>query len=79
LYTLGQLSQEFPEVSDILQARLQDADLRLPTKPPTKAPVKMSNMTRANTMSSKTNYVEAPPTQNSQGSFVQPRSFGMGL
>eukprot|EP01034_Spumella_vulgaris_P025163 gene25163-31589_t len=36
LYTLGQLSNEFPEVSDALAQRLQEADLRLPSEPPVK-------------------------------------------
>jgi hypothetical protein len=36
LYTLGQLANEFPEVSENLQMKLQDADLRLPTKPPSR-------------------------------------------
>mmetsp|Transcript_7915 Transcript_7915/g.13116 ORF Transcript_7915/g.13116 Transcript_7915/m.13116 type:complete len:931 (-) Transcript_7915:200-2992(-) len=36
LYTLGQLSNEFPEVQEALQMRLQEADLRLPSKPPAK-------------------------------------------
>lgn len=36
LYTLGQLANEFPEVQEALQVRLQEADLRLPSKPPAK-------------------------------------------
>ena len=36
LYTLGQLAVEFPEVSETLSFRLQEADLRLPSKPPQK-------------------------------------------
>lgn len=36
LYTLGQLANEFPEVQEALQTRLQEADLRLPSKPPAK-------------------------------------------
>jgi hypothetical protein len=34
LYTLSQLSIEFPEVQETLQVRLKEADLRLPVKPP---------------------------------------------
>jgi len=34
LYTLSQLSIEFPEVQETLQIRLKEADLRLPVKPP---------------------------------------------
>jgi chromosome segregation ATPase len=34
LYTLGQLSLEFPEVSDVLNARMSEAGLRMPAKPP---------------------------------------------
>jgi len=33
LYTLGQLSTEFQEVSDQLNVKLTEADLRIPTKP----------------------------------------------
>ena len=33
---MGQLANEFPEVSEQLQVKLQDADLRLPTKPPSR-------------------------------------------
>lgn len=39
LYTLGQLSAEFPEVSDMLAVRLQEADLRMPTRPPAKSSI----------------------------------------
>lgn len=42
LYTLGQLANEFPEVSETLAIRLQEADLRLPVKPPSRAPGKGS-------------------------------------
>jgi len=37
LYTLSQLSIEFPEVSETLALRLQEADLKLPTKPPSRS------------------------------------------
>ena len=81
LYTLGQLAQEFPEVSDVLSTRLQDADLRLPTKPPSKAPVRVTtNNPRVTGGGNRTmNTNEGPPTAGSQGSFVQPRTFGLGL
>ena len=36
LYTLGQLSNEFPEVTDALSIRLQEADLKIPSKPAAK-------------------------------------------
>lgn len=36
LFTLGQLANEFPEVQEALQVRLQEADLRVPSKPPAK-------------------------------------------
>ena len=36
LFTIGQLSNEFPEISDELMSRLQDADLKIPAKPPVK-------------------------------------------
>lgn len=35
LYTLGQLSAEFPEVQDILSMRLKEAELKIPARPPT--------------------------------------------
>ncbi len=34
LYTIGQLSNEFPEISDELVTRLEEADLKIPAKPP---------------------------------------------
>jgi len=34
LYTLGQLSLEFPEVSDDLNSRMAEVGLRMPSKPP---------------------------------------------
>lgn len=37
LYTLGQLATEFPEVKEQLNSRLHEADLRMPTRPPSKA------------------------------------------
>ena len=36
LYTLGQLSNEFPEVSDQFYSLLKSADLRMPTNPPSR-------------------------------------------
>ena len=36
LYTLGQLSTEFPEVADTLSVRLQEAELKIPSKPAAK-------------------------------------------
>ena len=42
LYTLGQLASEFPEVTDALNSRLQEADLRMPTKPPARATFRVS-------------------------------------
>lgn len=77
LFTLGQLSQEFPEVSETLNNRLQEADLKLPTKPPTKAaPAKVIPKSA---MRAKEN--NGPPSNSSagNGSFVQPRTFGIGL
>ena len=44
LYTLGQLANEFPEVQEALQQRLQEADLRLPSKPPAKLNSTNNNM-----------------------------------
>lgn len=38
LYTLGQLSSEFPEVNDFLHSKLKEADLRVPSKPPARGP-----------------------------------------
>ena len=34
LYTLGQLAVEFPEVSDLLSQRLEEAELKMPPRPP---------------------------------------------
>ncbi len=36
LYTLGQLSSEFPEVADYLLEKTMEADLRIPVKPPSR-------------------------------------------
>jgi hypothetical protein len=36
LYTLGQLSGEFPEVADVLSTKLTEVDLRIPMKPPSR-------------------------------------------
>jgi len=36
LYTLGQLSSEFPEVADYLLEKTMEADLRIPAKPPSR-------------------------------------------
>jgi len=38
LWTLGQLATEFPEVSDMLNSRIQEASLRMPAKPPSRGP-----------------------------------------
>jgi len=51
LYTLGQLASEFPEVQEALQTRLQEADLRLPSKPPVKVGAAGGN-NNANTQNS---------------------------
>jgi hypothetical protein len=82
LYTLGQLSQEFPEVSETLMTKLKDCELRLPSKPPTKLTTKVSvpkvTAIPRNTM----NASATPNSQNSNmnsGNFVQPKSFGLGL
>ena len=37
LFTMGQLSGEFPEVVENLASRLKDADLRIPARPPNRA------------------------------------------
>ncbi|RYH20390.1 hypothetical protein EON65_23575 [archaeon] len=70
---MGQLSQEFPEVTDTLSSRLRDADLRLPTKPPVK-----TNATAAAT-SAKGKTGGGGGVSSSQGSFVQPKTFGIGV
>ena len=36
LFTLSQLASEFPEVTDQLNEKLREADLRLPAKPPSR-------------------------------------------
>lgn len=43
LYTLGQLSNEFPEVTDTLNVRLQEADLKIPLKPAAKLTTSLLN------------------------------------
>jgi len=72
LFTLGQLSQEFPEVAETLNSRLQEADLKLPTKPPAKPAAKVVPKSALKSR-------DGPPTNSSTGSFVQPRTFGIGL
>jgi hypothetical protein len=37
LYTLGQLSNEFPEVTDLLAQKLEEAELKMPPRPPSRA------------------------------------------
>lgn len=88
LYTLGQLSQEFPEVGDVLTSRLNEADLRLPTKPPSKS-VTRASMTTGRNGSTRASALlpqppqygqHGPPSVNSgSGAFVQPRTFAVGL
>ena len=36
LFTLGQLASEFPEVSDVLALRLEEANLQMPPRPPSR-------------------------------------------
>ena len=36
LYTLGQLATEFPEVGDILAAKVLEANMKMPAKPPSR-------------------------------------------
>ena len=36
LFTLGQLASEFPEVSDVLAQRLEEANLQMPPRPPSR-------------------------------------------
>lgn len=36
LYTLGQLSGEFPETADYLMSKIREADLKMPAKPPSR-------------------------------------------
>ena len=87
LYTLGQLTQEFPEVAKTLNVRLQEADLKLPTKPPTRG----NGSVKVNVSSKRTGNVIASSSvrssgmnddqsiASSTGSYVQPRTMGMGL
>lgn len=44
LYTLGQLASEFPEVAETLNSKLQEADLRLPAKPPSRTGLRVNIM-----------------------------------
>lgn len=48
LYTLGQLATEFPEVSELLALRLQEADLRMPARPPPKTMTVQNGQQQAN-------------------------------
>lgn len=75
LYTLGQLANEFPEVSDTLASRLQDADLRVPVKPPTRSATLASAPAAGARRGS-------PPTGGGMirgAATVQPSSFDMGM
>ena len=47
VYTLGQLAIEFPEVTDYLNARLKEADLRLPQRPPAQSRGMVSDSTHS--------------------------------
>lgn len=86
LYTLGQLSQEFPEVADVMHNRLSEADLRLPTKPPSK--MLAANRGRAGLPAvPQPGTVSVPlpappagtPGSASQGGYVPPRTMNLGL
>lgn len=90
LYTLGQLSQEFPEVGDVLTSRLAEADLRLPTKPPSKSITRVSVSKNGPSRASGGSTLPIPPASSGgppsvggnstgNGSFVQPRTFAVGL
>jgi coiled-coil domain-containing protein 39 len=48
LYTLGQLSLEFPEVSDQLNSRMAEAGLRMPSKPPASRAASSRGASRGN-------------------------------
>lgn len=85
LYTLGQLAVEFPEVSEALNARLTEADLRLPSEPPAKAKPAASTKKP----SSRNSYSSGGPKSISSlngggsiasgGSSVQPKTFDIQL
>eukprot|EP00981_Chlorochromonas_danica_P011488 scaffold4036_cov248-Ochromonas_danica.AAC.13 len=83
-----QLSQEFPEVSDVLASRLRDADLRLPTRPPVKSTANAASNTSGKVGSSSVSKQRTQggsatpssgPATNSSGAFVQPKTFGIKL
>eukprot|EP01035_Chromulina_nebulosa_P019825 gene19825-25772_t len=81
LYTLGQLVGEFPEVSDALNSRLRDAELRIPNKPASLSviageaiPVDNSNNQQV-TSARSTNSNRYKQTQNKSTIVVQPRQY----
>ena len=85
LYTLGQLSNEFPEVTDFLNSRLEEAELKIPTKPPTRGNNPITTTTVSNdldaTADPKTTSTKKPlnnnqPLSNKNSSIVvQPTTF----
>jgi hypothetical protein len=86
LYTLGQLASEFPEVSDQMSLKLKEADLRMPTKPPTRGGVTGSRGgTGSGTVLSGTGgglsgtSQGGSTTSNSGRNGIQPTNFNMDL
>lgn len=76
LYTLGQLSMEFPEITESLNSKLQEVDLRLPLKPMGRASLTVSSATSSSATSSNRRVNESPANN---GTYLQPKSFGLAL
>lgn len=73
-------------MGDVLSTRLHDADLRLPTKPPSKAAVTRSSAASfkplsigATTAGGTAGPGSAGAASTGGGSFIQPRTFSVGL
>ena len=83
LYTLGQLSLEFPEVSDLLTSRITDAGLRIPNKPPTTAGGGGRGRTTGSADAGATargqSYVPEPAMESVDAAPLEPRTFELPL
>ena len=80
LYTLGQLANEFPEITDNLTELLRQADLQLPAKPPSRqgGPRQFAAAPASNVGGNQDNAssLRGQPLQSQRGGMaVQPRTF----
>lgn len=78
LYTLGQLASEFPEVSDQMSLKLKEADLRMPTKPPTRGGVTGSRGGTGGGLSGTSQSGSTASNSNGRNG-IQPTNFNMDL